>query len=115
LSKYVNISVVTDNGAILEHPITMSFVCANLHPVGMVDFNVRNYTISDCIEVKRVFGLRYGHDLYGTNDFSTMAEWIAFRNTACVPCGQANQCCAITYNGCLITYKGQTILSQRLN
>lgn len=116
LGKYVNILIETDNGAILEKPISMPFLCSELHAVGMLDFNVRNYTIDDCIEVKRVFGLRYGTDLYGTNQFSTMAEWIAFRNSVCVPCGvQRSVCCPVTFQGCFITFNGQNIFSRNLN
>lgn len=116
MSKYVSITVVTCNGAILESPEVMSFVCSELHAVAMQDFNVRNYTISDCIEVRKVFGLRYGNDLYGTNDFSTMAEWDSFRNSACLPCGsQRSICCPVTYQECLVTYQGETIFSENLN
>jgi hypothetical protein len=43
-----------------------------------------------------------------------MDEWYSFRNRKCNPCKKRN-CCPLTYNGCLITYKGRTIYSANLH
>lgn len=112
MAKYVNISVVTENGAILEKPVTMSFLCSQLTAVGLL--NVRDYDENDCIVVKRVFGLDYNGSLFGTEAFQNMQEWYAFRSSACVPCSK-KKCCVVTYNGCLVTYKGVPIYSRNLN
>ena len=112
MSKYVNISVVTENGAILEKPVTMSFVCSQLSPVGIL--NVRDYDANDCIIVKKVFGLDYNGSLYGTEDFETMQNWYKFRSSNCVPCNK-KKCCVVIYNECLVTYKGVPIYFRNLN
>lgn len=91
----------------------MSFPCDALNAVG--NMNVRDYTITDCIEVKRVFAIRYGLDVYGTHDFDTILGFNEYRNSYCVPCGRTRICCPVTYNGCLVTYNGQTIYSRNLN
>jgi hypothetical protein len=109
LNKYIDITVSTINGEILEKPKVMSFRCDGLYQVGVM--NVREYDINDCIVVKKVFAFNYSMGVYGTTSFSDVSEFLAYKNTQCACCND-DQCgvqinnCFFTINGCLATING---------
>lgn len=108
MPQQLPITVVVYNGEFLETPTLMYFDCDLVQYVNT--YNARTYDINDCIVVKRVFGFLYGNDLWGTFDFKTIEEFIAFRDSYCLEdteCGvQINGCFFFINNNCRTTING---------
>jgi hypothetical protein len=96
----------TINGKILEFPETYQLRCDLVIPLWQ-DV-VKDYDKDGCIVSRRVYLISYDGNNLGTLDFTTMEEFVAYRNANCgindIGCNVAFYGCPVTYNGCQITY-----------
>lgn len=67
---------------------------------------VRAYDQNECIVARKVYLVSYGGHLYGTFDFTTMAEFVDYRNRNCI---KKPLCCDLVYNDCYVTFNGKII------
>lgn len=100
------LSVKTINGEVKEHPVTISFNCNKVLPLGVME--VRYFDANYCIKVVRVFMIQQGTNLYGTQLFFTSDGFKQYFNTHC-QCCLVTTCCDVLYNGCYVTINGKRI------
>lgn len=96
----------TLDGKILEFPLPVNMRCDLVVP--LYQDIVRDYDKDFCIVARKVYLVSYGGHVYGTLDFTTMQQFVDYRN---VSCGLQQGCCFITFNGCYITFNGQKIVN----
>lgn len=89
----------TLDGAILEFPlpVTMRFDLV----IPLYQDIVKAYDKNECIVARKVYLVSYGGHLYGTFDFTTLEEFVEYRDSNCV--------CRLMYGGCVITFNGKSI------
>lgn len=88
----------TLDGRILEFPLTVDMRCDLVIP--LYQDIVKEYDKDECIVARKVYLVSYGGHLYGTFDFTTMEEFIEYRNRNCIE----KECCYITFGGCYLTF-----------
>lgn len=91
----------TINGEICEFPFEFYLPCNDRVQIeGMIP--IRGFTPNDCIEVRRVFAIKFGDDLLGSTQFQSRQEFLDYQAAAC-SCSQIlMNGCNITLNGCLV-------------
>ena len=93
----LQISTIDNN--ILEFKKGMWFNCDLVVPLGVQV--IRMYDKSECIVSKKVYLFGYQGHRYGLEDFSTMDQFIDYRNFHCLSC--------LTYEDCYLTFGGQSL------
>jgi hypothetical protein len=91
----------TLDGRILEFPKVVNMLCDKVIP--LYQDIVKAYDKDECIVAREVYLVNYGGHLYGTTDFTTMDEFVSYRNSNC-RCVLVNGNCVITYNGMPILF-----------
>lgn len=86
----------TIDGKILEFPQRIAMRCDLVQP--LYQQTVREYNGNECIVAIKVYMVMYAGHLYGTKEFTNMAEFVAFRNDMCLPIEL--HCCYVTFGGC---------------
>lgn len=105
--KTIAIIAKTVNGAIQEFPPTYYFPCSQVFPEG--ESIIRDYDDNYCIVAQKVFLVKYGNNIFGTTQFETMTEFLAYKDSYCGACC-VKTCpiiideCVLTYNGCELIY-----------
>jgi hypothetical protein len=94
----------TINGEIQEFPVAFTFKCGSVVAVGVEV--IRQYTVTDCIESRRVFLIRQGSNVFGSSAFKSTTEFINYVNAACDCC---HSICYILINGCFARINGNPI------
>jgi len=94
----------TLDGNILEFPLIVDMRCDLVIP--LYQDIVKAYDKDECIVARKVYLVSYGGHLYGTFDFTTLEEFVEYRNSSCIP---VEECCYLTYAGCYITFNGERI------
>jgi len=89
----------TLDGKILEFPLPVQMRCDLVIP--LYQDIVKAYDKSECIVARKVYLVSYVGHLYGTFDFTTLEEFVEYRDSKCV--------CRLSYNGCIITFNGRPI------
>jgi hypothetical protein len=91
----------TIDGKILEFPKPFYLQCDLVKPLG-VDI-IRQYTKTECILAKKVFLIYYAGQVFGSTQFTGVAQFVLYLNSVCQPvCAPA----LITINGCLLQRNG---------
>lgn len=91
----------TVDGKILEFPKVYNLRCEWAKPLG-VDI-IRQYTKTECIIAKKVFLIYYAGQVFGSTQFTGVAQFVLYMNNACrVFCTPA----IVTINNCLLQRYG---------
>jgi hypothetical protein len=99
LAIFVNIKVSTINGEFLETPQSINFDCGSVVGVGMDRQILRGYDANWCIVAKKVYLIRQGQNVYGT-DFQNKNDFQQFINSNCYSAYFLIDGCIMTLNGC---------------
>ncbi len=97
--KTIAIIAKTINGAIQEFPPTYYFPCSQVFPEG--ESIIRDYDDNYCIVAQKVFLVKYGNNIFGTTQFDSMTEFLAYKDSYCASCCQG---CVIVVDGCVLIY-----------
>lgn len=109
--KSIAIRASTINGEIQEFPPTYYFPCSQVIPQG--ETIIREYDLDWCIVAKKVFLVKYQNNVFGTTQFVSMDEFLAYKESYCASC--CISCvikvgnCVLLYNGCSLTYNKSVI------
>src|ERR1700678_4266117 len=87
----------TIDGVILEFPKLFYLQCSCVKPLGC-DI-VKNYTKTECIKAKKVFLIYCSGQVFGSCQFTGVAQFVQYVNNSCNP----NPLCNILLNGCQLT------------
>lgn len=91
----------TVDGKILEFPKIFYLRCDLVQPLGC-DI-IRQYTKTECIVAKKVFLVYYGGQVFGSTQFTGVAQFVLYVNNSCrVFCTPA----LVTINNCLLQRNG---------
>jgi len=92
------------NGEIQEFPVTMTFPCELIIPVG--ESVIRDYDSSvNFVIAKRVFLVRYGNSVFGTTSFKNLTGFLQYMKALCHCCSECGSY-VLTANGCYLTING---------
>lgn len=101
MAKYFTFIADTINGKIQEFPVAQNLKCSCAKPLG-VDI-IRQFNKTECIVAKKVFLIYCDGDVFGSTQFSSVAQFIMYLNNACREfCTPAN----ITINKCYLILNG---------
>lgn len=89
----------TLDGKILEFPLSINMRCDLVIPLHQ-DI-VKDYDKDECIVARKVYLVSYGGHTYGSFDFTTLEEFVEYRNSSCM-----EECCYVTIGGCYVTFNG---------
>jgi len=106
VGKRFKITVNIIDGNVLQFPQTLWFDCDLVKPAD--EGVIRQFNSSECIVARKSFLFTYQGRRFGTNEVSTLQEFIAYRNSNCVT-QDVDNCCYVTFNGCFLTYNGSNI------
>lgn len=109
-STKFKITVSVKNEVLLETPQTLWFDCDQVIPLG--EQVVRQYNSSECIVSRKAYLFSYLGVRFGSFDFQTLDDFINYRNTNCTIVPKSD-CCILTHGGCVLTFKGVPITSDR--
>lgn len=101
MGKVFQLQVNVINGEVKEFPETFFFRCNEVVPIGQTI--IRYFNDDMCSVAKKTFYLRYGSDLFGTDQFSTSDQFWRFTN--CYP-----NITFLNLNGCTVQFNGNNIL-----
>jgi len=102
-NKKFKITVNIIDGNLLQFPQLLWFDCDLVKPAD--EGVVRQFNSSECIMARKSFLFTYQGRRFGTDEVSSLEEFIAYRNSNCI----TPDCCFITLNGCFITYNGKRL------
>lgn len=106
MAKKFQITVSVIDERLLESPVTQWFDCDLVVPLGIGI--VRQFNSSECIVAREAYLFSHDGHRYGTFQVNTMDEFLAYRNSECIPVIEG--CCYITYAGCYLTFNGKKIV-----
>lgn len=106
MGKRFKITVNIIDGNILQFPQELWFDCDLVKPAD--EGVIRQFNSSECIVSRKSFLFTYQGRRFGTGEFSTLQEFITYRNANCVTAAD-DPCCYLTFGGCFITYNGSNI------
>ena len=106
MAKKFQITVSIIDERLLEFPRTEWFDCDLVIPIGTGI--VRQFNSSECIVAREAYLFSHDGHRYGTFQVNTMDEFLAYRNSQCIPV--IEECCHITYAGCYLTFNGKKIV-----
>ena len=101
MSKIFTLQVDVINGEVKEFPETFYFRCDAVVPLGIT--TIRYFTDDMCQVAHKTYYIRYGSDLFGTNQFTTESQFWDYTN--CYP--------SVTFayvNGCNLMINGRNAL-----
>lgn len=84
----------TIDGCILEFPKEFDLRCDKVNPIG--ETIIRQYDGNECIVAREVFLVYYCGQTFGTTQFKTLDQFLAYRNASCVRPKECN----LSWNGC---------------
>lgn len=106
MGKQFSLVVEVINGEIQEFPVTMTFPCELITPVG--ELVIRDYDSSvNFIIAKRVFLIRFGNNVFGTTTFKTLSGFLQYQGANCGKCACTS--CPALINGCYVLINGCTV------
>lgn len=102
MDKLFSLTIDVANGEVKEFPIQMFFRCDLVAPIGQTI--IRYFNDDMCSVARKTFYIRYGEDLFGTNQFKTVKEFRQFQSTVC--CGEG---VIVFIDGCSALIDGEGI------
>lgn len=104
MAKYFTFIADTINGKIQEFPVAQNLLCGKVKPLGC-DI-IKQFNKTECIVAKKVFLIYYGGDVFGSTQFSSVAQFVMYMNNSCrIFCTPANLTinkCYLDLNGCQV-------------
>jgi hypothetical protein len=97
----------TIDGEIQPNPVPFTLQCSKTIPIAIQI--VRGWNANLCSVATRVFTIKYGDKVLGSNDFDTKEAFISYMDRQCGCCGESTTCfvtandCFLTVNGCKLT------------
>src|ERR1700734_166816 len=95
----------TVDGKILEFPKVFNLRCDLVKPLGC-DI-IRQYTKTECSVAKKVFLIYYAGQVFGSTQFTGVAQFVLYMNNACrvfcVPAIVTENNCLKQWYGCNVT------------
>lgn len=96
----------TIDGRILEFPKLFYLDCSLVKPLGLQI--VRQYSKTQCIVAKKVFQIYYAGQVFGSTQFTSVMQFVAYLDSVCVsvcaPALVTINNCNLERNGCNVTY-----------
>jgi hypothetical protein len=106
VAKHFTFIADTINGKIQEFPKAFNLICGDVKPLGCEV--IRQFNKTECIVAKRVFLIYYGGDVFGSTQFTSIAQFILYMNNACrvfcTPAFFTVDHCKLTLFGCDVKF-----------
>jgi hypothetical protein len=94
----------TIDGKIQEFPVAQNLRCGLVKPLGC-DI-VKQFNKTQCIVAKKVFLIYYAGQVFGSTQFTSVAQFILYMNNACrvfcTPAFFTIDNCKLKLNGCYV-------------
>lgn len=101
MAKYFTFIADTIDNKIQEFPVAFNLLCGKVKPLGC-DI-VKQFNKTECIVAKKVFQVYYQGQVFGSTQFTSVAQFVMYMNNACkVFCTPAN----LTINNCYLNLNG---------
>ena len=102
----MNISIIvkSKNFSFYEKEKEINVSCGRFIPLGINVVTAFNEI--EEIERRVQFLFRIGNDIYGSERYKNMVEWLQYKSTHCACCAEEVEKCGLNVNSCYLTLNG---------